>query len=222
MYYEPGQHVYVRFSLGCHVLTSHPMTIASVRSQGEAQFIIRVHHGITARLRKAAQLGKPVRVWLDGPYSGLNVDLSTFDHVLLIAGGTGISFVAPLMTTLAQGRKGTDLKTTVRVIVSVREAAIIDWLRDRFEEAQQANIDVELHVTGKTDEKDLSNYNYGRPDVTAATLAMFDRPGRSFIAACGATGMLTTIDNAFAKGQLSIAQGQSPADVQLHSELFNW
>ena len=222
--------VYIRLSFGIHAFTSHPLTICSV-APGDAQFLVRVHTGVTARLLKAAQLGNPVRVWMDGPYSGLNFDLTTarLDHIMLIGAGSGVSFVAPMMSALAHARKDAETKTTVRVIVSVRQAESINWLQERFEQARNANLEVELHVTGPIEKEELekdgseARYVYGRPNVEDAVSSVFDKHGRAFIAVCGPEKMIGPVNNAFARGQMAIVKGEAVADdVQIHAEVFNW
>ena len=50
--------------------------------------------------RSAAGMGDTIPVLLDGPYGGLEGDLSIYEYVLLIAGGTGITFVFPVVEEL--------------------------------------------------------------------------------------------------------------------------
>ena len=68
--------------------------------------LIRSASGLTHKLRNhlsargAAGKGDTIPVLLDGPYGGLEGDLSIYEHVLLIAGGTGITFVLPVLEEL--------------------------------------------------------------------------------------------------------------------------
>jgi predicted ferric reductase len=94
--WKPGQHAYLRFwGLGFpHSFSSHPWTISSVcNTEGERamEFVMRVHHGITARLARCAE-GKvsfPIMVWVDGPYGEVPGGLDAYDHVLFLGGGSG-------------------------------------------------------------------------------------------------------------------------------------
>jgi predicted ferric reductase len=88
--WSPGQHYFFRFLLGegdLHRFSSHPFTVASVAEAGKIELIVKVRHGITLRL---AELDS-VPVLLDGPYGGLQGRAEAYDHVLLIAGGSGES-----------------------------------------------------------------------------------------------------------------------------------
>ncbi|KIK61838.1 hypothetical protein GYMLUDRAFT_165314 [Collybiopsis luxurians FD-317 M1] len=102
--WTPGQHVFIRFlSLGIHAFSSHPFTITSIGSLSGSnagdmvpvEFILRVRSGITEKLARTARAAKGEmdvgKVWVDGPYGGVPVALSGFDHVYLFAGGSGMS-----------------------------------------------------------------------------------------------------------------------------------
>lgn len=57
----------------------------SSASGNELVFFINVRRGFTARLRKAATEGRPVKAFVDGPY-GVPPDLRSYDVSLLVAG----------------------------------------------------------------------------------------------------------------------------------------
>ncbi|TFK39662.1 hypothetical protein BDQ12DRAFT_664898 [Crucibulum laeve] len=48
---------------------------------------------------------RPLRVILDGPYSGVHGSLCMFDHTVLLAGSSGASFTVLLLLDLVQGLK---------------------------------------------------------------------------------------------------------------------
>lgn len=88
------------------MLESHPLTIAnspapnSCTSSGEIILGIRVSGDWTNALNEAARLAeKPLRVsvMLDGPYGGSTVDIGEFENVLLVAGGSGVTFTLGLL-----------------------------------------------------------------------------------------------------------------------------
>ncbi|CAG8711133.1 11793_t:CDS:2 [Acaulospora colombiana] len=105
MHWAPGTHVFVRFA-SIRPLESHPFTIYSIPSSdgqetNEMVLIIRPENGFTDVLAKAAEKSDPqdkFLVILDGPYGevGFNA-LRSYEHVLLLAAGTGITFVAPIL-----------------------------------------------------------------------------------------------------------------------------
>ena len=98
---------------------AHPFTIASVDTTGdgtrrdapttvkegfaetepywkELVFFINVHDGFTRKLRDVAEKGGKAKVFVDGPY-GKPPDLTSYDTSLLIAGGSGVAFILPLL-----------------------------------------------------------------------------------------------------------------------------
>lgn len=98
--WKPGQHFFVRFigpGLGLHSFSSHPFTVASVPSAGDAdntvEMYVRGYRGITGRLGAVAAIlkGRGVTAVLDGPYGGLHTSIQGFDKLLLLAGGSGTS-----------------------------------------------------------------------------------------------------------------------------------
>lgn len=52
------------------------------------ELIVKIREGITRRLA----MEEEVRVLLDGPYGGMQGKAKSFDHVLLLAGGSGMFF----------------------------------------------------------------------------------------------------------------------------------
>jgi NAD(P)H-flavin reductase len=60
-------------------------------------------------------------VFLDGPFGGVHNDLSIYEHVVLIAGGTGITFVMPVLQDLIRKMKADCVCKSIQVLWSVRE-----------------------------------------------------------------------------------------------------
>lgn len=87
--------------------------------------LIRQNAGMTARLARLAAKngGKGVPVLLDGPYGGLGgAELSVYDRVLLIAGGSGASFIVPLLESLAENMKQVEVACKrVEVVWAIRD-----------------------------------------------------------------------------------------------------
>jgi len=91
-----GQHYIIRFlNVGIHAFSSHPFTVASIPSanggKNDLELVFAVHGGITKRLKDAVE-GKPskaLKVWVDGPYGGPPLPVNQYDHVYLVAGGSG-------------------------------------------------------------------------------------------------------------------------------------
>ena len=63
------------------------------------RFIVHPRNGFTRRLREFAEdvgSGGPISAFVDGPY-GCPPDISAYEKVVLIAGGSGITFILPLL-----------------------------------------------------------------------------------------------------------------------------
>lgn len=94
--WSASQHYLVRFYAGgLSGLSSHPFTVSSTPGSGGIELIIRCRAGITDRLARqiATSSGsRAFKVLLDGPYGGLPTHFHNFEHVILVAGGSGASF----------------------------------------------------------------------------------------------------------------------------------
>ena len=110
----------------------HPFTIASLPIMGssphdrtEMQLLIQKASGLTAKLFKtlSARKSETIPVLIDGPYGGLEGDLTIYEHVILVAGGTGITFAKPVLEDLLQRMQYSRTKTTtIELIWCVRTA----------------------------------------------------------------------------------------------------
>lgn len=104
-YWNPGQCVYLTFpGISANPLEAHPFTIAEITSDSnnsDLKFFMRVRNGVTRRLFNSVENGDDTKVFLDGPY-GSPPRLIGCDSVLLIAGGSGVSFTLPLFLDLIE------------------------------------------------------------------------------------------------------------------------
>ena len=120
-HWSPGQAAYLIMpGVSTVPFEAHPFTIASVdtadeKPQGddaptmekealagagpywkELVFIINVRSGFTKKLREVAEKSGKTKVFVDGPY-GSPPDLKEYDTSVLIAGGSGVTFILPLL-----------------------------------------------------------------------------------------------------------------------------
>jgi predicted ferric reductase len=145
MRWEAGQHVFLRLP-ECDPATSHPFTIASLPNEARGTsdienasgnnkntmvFLVRAQQGFTARLqekaRKMAEAGQTplFPVIIDGPY-GIVPDHSEFNSVVLIAGGTGISFTLPILHgILREAANGVSICKRVELAWVVRNQGML-------------------------------------------------------------------------------------------------
>jgi ferric-chelate reductase len=166
--WRPGQHVFIRFfTLGLHAATAHPFSICSVAQSGEEGagksdmvLYIQPAGGLTARLASMAQQtpGCSVAVGIEGAYGGLAVqDLSQFDKVLLIGGGSGAGFILGLIEDLLYRASGDRRAKNARVVLASRRRLSKDWydkeLRQLGQKHPQAKdlVQVTWHETDDTE-----------------------------------------------------------------------
>ncbi|ORY32518.1 putative ferric reductase transmembrane component [Naematelia encephala] len=72
--------------------------------------------------------GKKVMVMIDGPYGGLKIDLGDYDSVLLVAGGSGITFVLGAIEEALRVRESGRGPSQIEVAWVVRDTSTIDAL----------------------------------------------------------------------------------------------
>jgi ferric-chelate reductase len=158
--FRAGQHVRLRVFAGGLVFQSHPLTIlaapshtsvlpASVippgslalgaRSAGDWSRAVNALARSTSTPDAACEAtpliagdGTPVTVMLDGPYGGLAIDLGTHEHVLLLAGGSGLTFALGVLDDLVgriarHGRAGGEVTRRVELAWCIRSFGAIYW-----------------------------------------------------------------------------------------------
>ena len=170
LYWSPGQHVFLRFPT-IAPLDNHPFTIANVchetyvtdkndrTSRPPLMFLVKPRHGITKKLMKIAESqdthSKTVKTFIEGPYGGLNQELQRcFESVILVAGGSGISAVLPLLSTLSRkvGGDGSVLKQ-INLVWAVKNRHSISWIQEQLNEAIEVapigSVIIDYYVTSE-------------------------------------------------------------------------
>ncbi|TBU43175.1 ferric reductase NAD binding domain-containing protein [Dichomitus squalens] len=180
--WTPGQTAFlVMPTVSGNPLEAHPFTIASVDSHyqlttaekpdlekkassdavdiapywKELVFLINVREGFTKRLAAIAQKGEKVKVLIDGPY-GFSPNLDNDDTVVLVAGGSGVTFT--LSTFLGVLSHVQNKKSKCRRIVwvwTIREADHIEWVSKALSKALELapsdlEISIRIYVTGRS------------------------------------------------------------------------
>ncbi|KAF8340632.1 uncharacterized protein EI90DRAFT_3117135 [Cantharellus anzutake] len=152
----PGQHVRIRVLTGGMGLTQvwegHPFTLSTAPQHGEgAKLVVKAAGDWTNRLfeiaekkgRGDAELGAghekgrpyPVAVLIEGPYGGCNLVYSAYSSVLLVAGGSGVSYVLGVAQGMvADARLGKSRTRELNIIWSVRDRAAVNDLLPFFEQ----------------------------------------------------------------------------------------
>ncbi|KAI0710554.1 ferric reductase NAD binding domain-containing protein [Earliella scabrosa] len=180
--WTPGQTAFLIMpTVSGFPLEAHPFTIASVDSHYQLQdaktpttdgekrssdtvdvapfwkelvFLINVREGFTKRLAAIAEKGEKVKVLVDGPY-GFSPNLDNDDTVVLVAGGSGVTFT--LSTFLGVLSHVQNKKSKCRKIVfiwSIRDASHIEWISRALSQALELapsdlEIVIRIYVTSK-------------------------------------------------------------------------
>lgn len=172
-----GQHVFLRFPEDS-LFDNHPFTITSadgVNLQSTAaddlriiSFFVRTHAGFTKRLSHYLEnhLDADVRVWIDGPYGGMSrkVEVS-FDNVILVAGGVGITACLPWLEYLTNVHQSSTPSriSHVKLVWAVRERAHAKWIIAELESREKSvpkdMLEICIHVTDQDSEG--TKYNSG-------------------------------------------------------------
>ncbi|GLB41559.1 putative FAD-binding domain containing protein [Lyophyllum shimeji] len=241
--WAPGQSYFVRFlDLGVHALTSHPFTVTSLPSSSVLEFHVRVREGTTARLASFAESGKTSAVMLDGPYGGVHGSLGAYDRVVLLAGGSGVSFTVPLLLDLLKGLAEKRVRTKhIHFLWAVPRAESLscysDLLNSALKDAPEGTVTVSLYVTRTSrplspssessanaeESKPASKTRMERPNLREFVRAACAAGGTVGVATCGPDSFSLDVRNAVAGCELDIVRGRSSCtDVFLHTEAYSW
>ncbi|RGP69712.1 ferric reductase fre2 precursor [Fusarium sporotrichioides] len=154
-----GQHFYLCFT-ECSIWQSHPFTPLSlpVLKDGVVRhsYILRAKQGETkklaemARKRMAESRTFTTPVILSGSYGeSFAEDLAPETNILCVAGGTGITYVLPVLLSLISQPSSSLRK--VQLIWAIRRESDKQWVRDELESIYQASgthaIEVHVYVT---------------------------------------------------------------------------
>ncbi|RSH89214.1 hypothetical protein EHS25_002326 [Saitozyma podzolica] len=130
---------------------THPFSAANVPSDEgdvEAVFLIRAHRGFTQRLRDAmtSDTDTSIPVFLEGPY-GTAHSLEHFSTVLLVAGGTGVTFVlSHFLALLQSARSGRSPIRLLHLVWHVRHGSDVTWIAPLLNQAAKEHPDIDVRV----------------------------------------------------------------------------
>lgn len=146
--WRPGQFVYLRLP-GVSMSGNHPFTIASMCNTGgendgttepalrEMVLVFRPYGGFTRKVLDTALDNGPghvYRAFLDGPYGGPTRSLASFERIILIAGGSGITaIVAQLLDLVRNMGEGTVATQSVELVWAVRHPETLEWFKEELD-----------------------------------------------------------------------------------------
>lgn len=161
--WTPGQHVFLRFPK-LAPFDNHPFSITSVPSQNTKEyeervleFVIKPYSGFTQRLMSFVKANPDANagVVMDGPYGGVPRAIGSFNTVVLIAGGSGITAVVGFLMQLAGSMKHENVKVCtekIKLVWVVKNQEVHGWFRqeimDAIEGLPEDTVECRFHVTG--------------------------------------------------------------------------
>ncbi|WVF69269.1 hypothetical protein IAT40_004045 [Kwoniella sp. CBS 6097] len=156
-HWKAGQHGFISSpSISASPHESHPFSIANVPTENsnEAVFLIRVHSGFTKRMRTALSTDQSnsIPLYLEGPY-GYAHNLDSYSTVLLVSGGTGVTFVlGHFLQILASIRAGRSVVKKLHLVWHIRHAEDIEWIAPLLNQGlldppDSVNIVIDVFVT---------------------------------------------------------------------------
>lgn len=248
-----GQHVHLRVLFNSRIYESHSLTIANAPSSMSA--LGEVHPGgitLGARacgdwsreLNALAQSGEKgngmerVSVILDGPYGGATLDYGTYESVLLVAGGSGITFTLGILDDLIGrivklGRPHGERTRRITFAWYIRSFGAISWFERYFmaiaKTAQGSGVEVTFRffVTCLCNPEAIppipnATVEVTKPPVSQLLASLLEatkqNAGGVGIAASGPESLTRTAQNTVAK--IGPATATAVGGVELHTELF--
>jgi predicted ferric reductase len=158
-----GQHFYLCFPESS-IWQSHPFTPLSLPVQDDAacgvqhSYIFRAKGGETKKvaqlaakkLQQAGGVTPLTSVILTGPYGEeITTHLTQDVNILCVAGGTGITYVSPVLLGLA--RQPRSLKRKVSLIWAIRQKADVAWVQPELDRlrllAKSIDLNIRIFVT---------------------------------------------------------------------------
>ncbi|KAJ5669820.1 hypothetical protein N7462_010890 [Penicillium macrosclerotiorum] len=147
--WEIGQHYYLCFMQGS-IWQSHPFTPLNVPFVEEGKvrhsYILRAKKGETKKIIDLAVQGAvSTPVILTGPYGeSINRHLTLATNVVCVAGGTGITYVLPVLLNLARQAPSPDRK--VELIWVIKHVQNTEWVRDELDLLQSLQKDLHINI----------------------------------------------------------------------------
>lgn len=143
--WKPGQYAYLRMP-GISVVQNHPFTIASLCSEDfpsdygdryrDLTLVFRPFSGFTKRVYDTAVKKGPYKTYrsfIEGPYGGMQRQMSSFDQVIFFAGGSGITAIASqLLDLVKRMRDGKATTRSVHVIWAMKRPEIMEWFKEEL------------------------------------------------------------------------------------------
>jgi len=160
---------------------------------------------------------------IEGPY-GRKVPLHTYDTVVLVCGGTGISAGVPyILDHIARSAANKTKTTNIHLIWSAKQSSFLKTIcRAELAEALgRADFNASLFATDGVADAEASSFNIQtcRPDLGKMILNIANEAGSNNVAvlSCGPVAMV-----AEARSAVVDAMKHTRADVNYFEDAFGW
>lgn len=148
--WQVGQHFYLCFPK-LSIWQSHPFTPLNVPISKAAgvphSYIFRGKSGETAKVARMAQTTVSTPVILNGPYGVSEVDhLTSSTNILCIAGGTGITYVLPVVLSQI-GNCACTSERKMQLVWAIRKQSDMAWIKAELEQMYRASKAMDLKIS---------------------------------------------------------------------------
>ena len=167
-----------------------------------------------------------------------------FERNVFIAGGTGATFVFPILLELLQRMEKEKCKAItkgIHLIWTMRSSVMIGWMKPVIDEIVSlgSKIDIPMNISlyvsmesvmGKDMVNETFNVIHGaRPDIPALLENEFHRAqdvqeSSACVYVCGPLSLARVVGNSVSQANRNILRGRmgSLKDIALESETFGW
>lgn len=239
--WKPGQHVFLRFKDKA-ILDNHPFSISSDK---QLKFIIVQKNGLTKQISQQLDdyAKHEKQVYIDGPYGGVARDPLSFDRMILVSTGSGVTAAMPFLLYTASSIEANEIVKTTSITFSwvVRNLSDLTWFQSELIQCKTILgdlLDINIYVSQESEkeignEKDVNdllplvNIHQFKPSITrlvedfASTLLT-----KNMIVSSGSESMRYDVSNAVSKLQPMVFNNDyhktGIEEIYLHSEAFSW
>ncbi|OWB62393.1 hypothetical protein B5S29_g3319 [[Candida] boidinii] len=150
MKWEPGQHLFIR-EISNRILDNHPFSILSYNNNNDntnsndIKLIVKPMKGLTKvwyNKLNSSENGKFFeKLLIDGPFGGVPRDISSFNNLILMASGTGITAILSFINQACELKKsnmnsGLNL-SKVEMYWCFREIGDISWISNELNQISE-------------------------------------------------------------------------------------
>lgn len=223
--WQIGQHFFLTFPQSS-IWQAHPLTPLSfpvLTGEGLVRhsYLFRAKAGETKKIAEMVK-GNPhesLDVILTGAYGGSTLQrIEENDNILCIAGGTGITFVLPVLLHYARFVLSSNRK--ISLLWVVRNAKDEEWVQKELDVIRQ-NDGIEVTIQSTRDAKPEGEQSSRRPDLQEEVRSFLSTcTGASSVIASGPGEMLTELRSVVAKSNSGkrIMRGENEANVRFISD----